>query len=76
MSEIRQLRSCERYLPSHQVHWIQARLGREDQENRPDTGRVVDIRDDGTSSSTSTGRNDACGITNQIAWPKRRPRAH
>lgn len=76
MSEIRQLTSCGQYLPSHQVHWIQTHLGREDQENRPDTGRVVDIRDDGASSSTSTGRNDACGITNQIAGPKRRPRAH
>lgn len=48
MSEIRHLKSCGLDLPGHQVHRIQARLGREDQENRPDAGRVVDIRDDGT----------------------------
>jgi hypothetical protein len=47
MSEIRQLKSCGLYLPGHQVHWIQARLERENQENRPDTGRVVDVRNDG-----------------------------
>ncbi len=48
MSAVRPPAICGLYLPGHCVHWIQARLGWEDQENTPVRGRVVDIGDDGT----------------------------
>ncbi|MDE3064396.1 MAG: hypothetical protein KGJ36_01855 [Acidobacteriota bacterium] len=40
--------NCGWYLPGHCVHWIQARKGWEDTEYKPESGRLVDLRDDGT----------------------------
>lgn len=47
MFAIRQQRPCDLYSPGHRPHWIQARKGWEDQENRPRPGRLLDASTDG-----------------------------
>lgn len=48
MTGMRPPKSCGLYLPGHCVHWIQARKGWDDTENIPESGRLVDLRDDGS----------------------------
>ncbi|CAN5634624.1 hypothetical protein BH20ACT21_BH20ACT21_19730 [soil metagenome] len=44
---IERVHYCGLYIPGHDVHWIQAKLGSKDKTNLPAPGHLVEVRPDG-----------------------------